>query len=101
MRKAERLMVERLEDRCLLSSTGLAWPDATHLTVSFIPDGTAVDGYQSSLFAPLRRIETQAWEGDILRAVQTWAVNANINVGLVADNGAPVGGPGAIQGDPR
>jgi hypothetical protein len=101
MRRSERLTVERLEDRCLLSSAALAWPDATHLTVSFVPDGTAVDGYQSSLFAPLRKIETQAWEGAILQAVQTWAVNANINVGLVADSGAPLGGPGAIEGDAR
>jgi len=37
----------------------------------------------------------------VLRAFQTWAVNANLNVGLVADGGQPLGTAGAVQGDPR
>jgi Matrixin len=36
-----------------------------------------------------------------LRAFQTWAVNSNINIGLVNDGGEPMGAPGMIQGDPR
>src|SRR5262249_9556445 len=31
----------------------------------------------------------------------TWAVNSNVNFGLVTDNGDPFDSPGAIQGDSR
>ena len=38
---------------------------------------------------------------DILQAFQTWAVNANINIGLVPDGGQPLGIAGQPQHDPR
>ena len=41
------------------------------------------------------------WEQAILRAYQTWAVAANLNIGLVSDGGEPLGGAGALQGDTR
>ena len=37
----------------------------------------------------------------ILQAFQTWAVNANINIGLVSDGGQPLGVAGDPQHDPR
>ena len=42
-----------------------------------------------------------AWQREILRAFQTWAVNANINIGLVTDGGQALGTTGAVQGDSR
>ena len=97
---SHRLLLERLEERCTPATWGNPWPDAAHLTLSFVPDGTPIGNSSSSLFSLLNRtMPTMAWETTILRAFQTWAANANINVGLVADNGAPYGAAGVIQGD--
>ena len=41
------------------------------------------------------------WEATILRAVQTWASEGDINVGLVSDGGEAIGTAGPAQGDPR
>jgi hypothetical protein len=96
-----RLTIEQLEDRIQPYSTGLPWPTA-NLTLSFVPDGTMVDGHQSSLFQTMgSQATTQAWEAQILKAAQTWASVANINIGLVADGGQPIGVAGLAQGDPR
>jgi hypothetical protein len=102
MAKSRRLAVELLEDRLTPATWGIAWPNPGHLTVSFVPDGTMVNGYQSNLFQTLNAgAATSAWEQEILRALQTWAVNANINIGVVADGGQALGASGAAQGDPR
>jgi hypothetical protein len=102
MPNTSRLMVEALEDRCVPSSLGQTWPEPGHLTLSFVPDGTLVGGAPSTLFAKLNRIApTAQWQQVILRAFQTWAVNTNVNVGIVGDDGEPVGTDGAVQGDPR
>ncbi|HEY1860733.1 MAG TPA: matrixin family metalloprotease [Gemmataceae bacterium] len=102
MAKSRRLAVELLEDRLTPATWGIAWPNPGHLTVSFVPDGTTVNGYQSNLFQTLNAgAATSAWEQEILRALQSWAVNANINVGVVADGGQALGASGAAQGDTR
>jgi hypothetical protein len=44
---------------------------------------------------------TALWERDVVRAFQTWAVNANINLSVVPDSGLPFGAAGAVQGDAR
>src|SRR5580704_12533044 len=96
-----RLTIEQLEDRIQPSTTGLPWP-SRNLTLSFVPDGTMVDGYQSSLFQTLgSQVSTQAWETQVLKAAQTWAAVTNLNIGLVADGGQPLGVAGLAQGDPR
>jgi hypothetical protein len=41
------------------------------------------------------------WEREVLRAFQTWASVSNINIGVVADGGQPLGTTGAVQGDSR
>src|SRR5262249_27499664 len=41
------------------------------------------------------------WQREILRAYQTWVANANLNVGLVADGGQPMGIAGPPQEDIR
>ncbi len=94
--------IECLERRDLPSLFGVAWPDAEHLTLSFVPDGTSTALGASDLSALLNQAgSTTAWKTEILRAFQTWAVNANINIGLVNDGGEALGAPGAVQGDPR
>jgi hypothetical protein len=100
------LSVERLEERCtptLGNVWGNPWPNP-QVTLSFAPDGTPFGGQQSQLFATLNADTGQpaaVWQREVLRAFQTWAVNADLNIGLVADGGQPFGTPGAIQGDPR
>jgi hypothetical protein len=69
---------------------GVAWPDPAHLTLSLVPDGTATAAGSSGLFAQLGS-GNNAWQLEILRAFQTWAVQANINIGLVSDNGNAFG----------
>ncbi len=95
-----RLHLTRLEDRCTPATWGNLWPDAAHLTLSFAPDGTSVGGTPSSLSQLLGRFGT-GWQLEALRAFQTWAVNANINLSLQADGGQPFGADGAPQGDAR
>ncbi len=94
--------LEMLEDRRLMATWGIPWADPQHLTLSFAPDGTKVAGQQSQLFQELdSEIGAGVWEKAILQGVQTWSSNANINVGVVADGGQPIGSPGPAQGDPR
>jgi hypothetical protein len=97
-----RLEIELLEDRCTPAQFGIPWVDPMHLTLSFVPDGTTAAGVASNLNAALDAQMPQAvWQDAILRAFQTWADVANVNIGVVADNGSPFGTDGASQGDPR
>ncbi len=102
MQRPTRLCIERLEERSVPASFGVAWPDPGHLTLSFAPDGTAVVGQSSTsrLFGTLGT-PSDDWETAVLRAFQSWAANANINIGLVIDRGSPLGTTGAPQGDAR
>lgn len=102
MRKATRLSLEPLEDRSVPAAFGVPWNDATHLTLSLAPDGTAIAGHTSSLFQTLdAQFPRAVWQREFYRAVQTWAVNANLNVGVVADGGQPFGVAGKAQDDVR
>lgn len=97
-----RLSVEPLEDRATPAQFGNPWADPTHLTVSFVPDGTTALGVPSRLQASLGRTLTPAvWQKAVLQAVQTWSQVANLNVGVVGDTGAVFGSAGPAQGDPR
>lgn len=100
MPRPQSLAVENLENREVPAVFGIPWNDARNLTISFVPDGTPIDGVQSNLFGALGG-DVSAWQRQILRAVQSWAQNANINVSVVADSGAALGAAGASQGDPR
>ena len=102
VKRTHRLAIEALEDRAVPATFGVPWSDPSNLTLSFVPDGTPIAGHTSALFQSLGAFEpTAAWESDILRAFQTWAVNANINIGLVPDGGQALGSAGASQHDPR
>src|SRR5262245_8822657 len=95
MPRSRRLSLERLEDRCTPSTSGITWPDGAHLTLSFVPDGTQVAGNSSSLFSTLNAIApTAVWEREIVRAFQTWSSQTNVNVGIVADGGQALGTSG-------
>jgi hypothetical protein len=102
MKRSRRLTVEVLEDRTAPALYGVPWSDPQHLTLSFAPDGTQIAGHTSNLFAALNaQMPTASWEGEVLAAVQAWAANTNLSVGVVPDGGQPFGTPGMTQGDPR
>jgi hypothetical protein len=94
MARSRRLALEALEDRTVPSVYGVPWSNPGHLTLSFAPDGTQIDGQSSTLFATLDAHQPQAaWQAIVMRAVQTWAVHTNLNVGVVPDGGQPFGTP--------
>jgi hypothetical protein len=102
MTRSRPLSLEVLEHRAVPANFGIPWADPRHLTLSFAPDGTPVGGRTSNLFGTLNaEMSTAAWESQILRAVQTWTVNANLSVGVVPDGGQPFGTSGLPEGDPR
>src|SRR5437868_4609675 len=90
-----RLEVELLETRIVpYSTSGNLWPHPELVTISFVPDGTIVgtnnQGYvYSNLFAKFNaRFGSPAvWQAQVLRAVQSWAAQTNINFDIVSDNG--------------
>jgi hypothetical protein len=92
--------LESLDGRVVPAVFGNPWP-GSNLTLSFAPDGTDVNGTPSQLSGAFAGIPAAVWQGEILRAFQTWAVNANVNIGLVPDGGQPIGAPGSPQGDSR
>lgn len=97
-----QLVVEQLEDRLTPALFGVPWPNPEHLTLSFAPDRTPGAISPSNLFQTLNGVSgTATWELEILRAFQTWAVNANINIAVVPDGGQQLGIAGAVQGDSR
>ncbi|MFO0954121.1 MAG: matrixin family metalloprotease [Isosphaeraceae bacterium] len=100
--RSVRLAVETLEGRANPATFGVPWADPSHLTLSFVPDGTPVAGHVSTLFSLLNATKpTATWQREVLRAFQTWAVNANINIGLAADGGQALGIAGQTQRDAR
>jgi hypothetical protein len=102
MTRSRPLSLEVLEYRAVPANFGITWADPRHLTLSFAPDATPISGGTSSLFGTLNaEMSTAAWESQILRAVQTWTVNANLSVGVVPDGGQPFGTSGLPEGDPR
>src|SRR5690242_7204972 len=97
-----RLILERLEDRATPAAFNVPWPEVGDLTLSIAADGTAAGDQASTLARALgSRLPAAVWREEILRAFQTWAVEANINVGLVLDSGLAFGTLGLKQGDPR
>jgi hypothetical protein len=97
-----RLSVESLEERRLMANFGTPWPDARSLSVSFPTDQAAIGAYRNTAREVLDQVTDRLqWQEAALRAFQTWAVQANINVGLSADRGDDFGAVGLSTNDPR
>lgn len=93
---------EALEPRQLLAISGVPWQDARHLTFSFAPDGAPIAGHASDLFDSLdAALPREVWQGELARALQTWAAATNLDLGRVTDQGQGLGAPGRVQHDPR
>lgn len=96
------LACECLEDRITPASFGFSWPDAKHLTLSFAPDKTNLNSEQSDLLGKLNaHFAVSAWQTEVLRAFQTWAAQANIDIAVTSDGGQTFGTAGAFQSDSR
>src|SRR3954453_23505694 len=101
-KRRKRFKLECLEDRAVPTTFGVPWSDPRNLTLSFVPDGAPIAAHTSTLFQTLNAQQpTVTWQQTILRAFQTWAVNANINIGLVSDGGQALGVAGQPQHDTR
>ena len=101
-RTAASIEMQTLEDRRMLAAFGTPWPDARDLTISFPSDNVRVGSYENNIAETLDPLTSRdQWQELALRAYQTWAINADINVGLRNDYDVPFGTPGMTTGDPR
>lgn len=109
MKPKPKLALEALEPRDVPTLFGNPWQQAQSLTLSFAPDGVAYTNQTwgrasaplSDLFAELSGVGAPAvWQEEVLRAVDAWTSQANVNVGLVADTGAAFG-PAGLSPDVR
>src|SRR5271157_1700106 len=95
----ERPCLEDLESRVVLyTASGNLWPSPQLITVSFVPDGTNLNGKSSNLFSTFNSKfgSASTWENVILKAAQLWAQQTNINFSVVSDSGA-TDGSGSYQ----
>src|SRR5437660_300864 len=95
--------LEPLECRLLCYAlSGTRWA-STNISVSYMPDGTALDnGYISSMFASFNgQFSQSTWQHEFERALATWAKHAPLHFTFVSDDGSPFNSDGATQGDPR
>lgn len=100
--KLRRLLAEHLEDRRLLSSDSAAFFGYGSITASFAPDGTEIGFRTSELESAFdTQFGAGQWRPVIERAVQTWAREAELNIGFVEDTGTDAGVYGPSQGDAR
>lgn len=94
--------IQSLEDRRMLTVFGTVWPNQRDLAISFPNDGVQIGKHQNEINEMLDVLASrQQWQELALRAYQTWAVHADINVGLRNDYNNGFGTPGMIVGDPR
>jgi hypothetical protein len=77
------LRLEPLEPRDVPATFGIPWPDGEHLAPSSAPPGTSVLGVASNLSFALLAHDPDARLA-VLRAFQTWSVQANVTVGGVS-----------------
>ncbi len=102
MSRSTRLHCLALERLDVPAQFGIPW--ANHqVTLSFVPDGTPVEGINSNLSAYFAAggVANSTWQAEVLRAVQEWTAVADVDVGLVSDNGAAMGAAGRSQHDLR
>jgi hypothetical protein len=89
--------------------SGYKW-ESPNVSVSFMPDGTLIGGVPSNLFALYdAKYERPVWQGEILRALQTWQDHSGLAFTLLQEQLDPETGtgypnnvtPALAQGDPR
>jgi hypothetical protein len=94
--------LQTLEDRRMLAAFGTPWPDSRELTISFPSDGVEVGTHVNIIESRLDQIASRQERQEIvLRAYQTWAINADLNVGLRNDYDVRFGTAGLTNKDPR
>lgn len=94
--------LECLQCRAMMTVESSAWDGASSLRLSFAPDGTPVgDQFSEADFIFSQSAAGVAWQASVAQAFQIWAQYANINVGVVADSGDPLGTAGPVRGDTR
>ncbi|MFO0939063.1 MAG: matrixin family metalloprotease [Gemmataceae bacterium] len=96
----KRLALQPLTERICPAVFGNVWPNPT-LTISFVPDGTSVNGTPSQLGSLFNGVPSSKWQNEFLRAAQTWADAAEINFTVVTDGGQAIGVSGSPQADTR
>jgi len=104
-----RFSWEALEGREMLSGAGTdftlmggQWDNSRPITYSIAPDGAAWARGTNSANATLdAEFAGTAWRADVARALQTWAVAANLDFAQVADGPYALNAQGLSQGDPR
>jgi hypothetical protein len=86
----------------MLATFGIPWADPRNLAVSFPSDSAAIGHYDNSLRERFDQVtDRKEWQEAVLRAFQTWATHANVNIGLTPDRGDDFGAVGLTSGDPR
>ena len=99
---AKRIEIESLETRRLLAAFETPWPQPRSLTISFPADGTAIGDHSNDIRQTLDAVADRSdWQELALRAFQTWAIHADINVGLRNDHDNDFGAAGLSVSDPR
>ncbi|HMO16113.1 MAG TPA: matrixin family metalloprotease [Pirellulaceae bacterium] len=96
---------------CVFPAAGVAqtsalpvypWPNGRAITVSFAPDLVEIGRYRNELFMHMKdQMSHPDWQIEILRAMQTWARYANLQLAVKSDSPRAFGVPGLTQGDPR
>ncbi len=100
--RQRRPIFNRWSPRRLLAAFGTPWPEPRDLTISFPADGVQVGTYSNDIRETLDQVaDRQQWEELALRALQTWSIHADINVGLRNDYDLDFGTPGLAVSDPR
>ena len=97
---APALSVDLLEDRTTPVVWNNPWPDPGHLTLSFAPDGTDVQGSPSALFADLNA-QGPNWQTEILRVPDVGGPDEHQSEPGVGRDGHPVRHPRAGPGRDR
>lgn len=101
-RRSRALKLETLESRQVMATFGVPWPDTRSLSVSFPSDDANVGAWPNTVRQTLDQVTDRLqWQHEVLRAYQTWASVANINIGLVPDRGDDFGTVGLTSNDPR
>ena len=102
LNRVRRPAVEPLEGRVLMyAAPGNRWQEVAAITISFVPDGTNLGGATSNLNATLdNRFGAGNWQNAVMDAAAWWESQANLNLIVVTDNGAPVGSGNYQQGNP-